>query len=128
MTATPRKAPSLVATHDGSMSDKDQRKCLRVPFVGAVRYSAAGVDFESHAANLSRQGIFIEAPSPPPPGTPLSIVFEVDGHEIMAEGVVANVHPPAGFGVELKLPEDAHEVVVKYVARKIVATFLTDSE
>ena len=110
------------------MSGKDQRKSQRVPFVGAVRYSAAGVDFESHAANLCRQGIFIEAPSPPPPGTPLSIVFEVSGRQIVAEGVVANIQPSAGFGVELKLPEDALEVVTKYVARKIVATFLKDSE
>jgi hypothetical protein len=55
----------------------------------------------SRVGTLSMGGIFICAPSPPPVGTKLKLAFEVPGGEVQTEGIVRNIDPGKGMGIEL---------------------------
>lgn len=110
------------------MSSKKQRWAERVPFAAEVRFSADGEDLQGRISNLSRNGIFVEHSSAPPVGSRVRVTFEVDGHEIRAEGAVADHRTERGFGVRLELSEDSRAVVAKFVARLVVAQILTSSE
>jgi hypothetical protein len=54
----------------------------------------------SRVGTLSMGGIFICVPSPPPAGTKLKLAFEVPGGEVQTEGIVRNIEPGKGMGIE----------------------------
>jgi len=54
----------------------------------------------SRVGTLSMGGIFICAPVPPPVGTKLKVAFEVPGGEIQTEGIVRNIEPGKGMGIQ----------------------------
>ncbi len=54
----------------------------------------------SIAPTVGRGGLFIATLDPAPNGTPLRMLFEVPGGEILATGVVRDCRPGRGMGVE----------------------------
>jgi PilZ domain len=54
----------------------------------------------SRVGTLSMGGIFICVPTPPPVGTKLKLAFEVPGGEVQTEGIVRNIEPGKGMGIE----------------------------
>jgi hypothetical protein len=54
----------------------------------------------SRVGTLSMGGIFICVPAPPPVGTKLKLAFEVPGGEVQTEGVVRNIEPGKGMGIQ----------------------------
>lgn len=54
----------------------------------------------SIAPTVGRGGLFIATLDPAPKGTPLRMLFEVPGGEILATGVVRDCRPGRGMGVE----------------------------
>jgi hypothetical protein len=54
----------------------------------------------SIAPTVGRGGLFIATLHPAPNGTPLRLLFEVPGGEILATGVVRDCRPGRGMGVE----------------------------
>ena len=54
----------------------------------------------SRVGTLSMGGIFICVPVPPPVGTKLKLAFEVPGGEVQTEGIVRNIEPGKGMGIE----------------------------
>jgi hypothetical protein len=70
-------------------------KGMWVAWYGAAQHQI------SRVGTLSMGGIFICAPSPPPVGTKLKLAFEVPGGEVQTEGIVRNIDPGKGMGIEL---------------------------
>ena len=54
----------------------------------------------SRVGTLGMGGIFICVAAPPPVGTSLKLAFEVPGGEVQAEGIVRNIVPGEGMGVQ----------------------------
>ncbi len=89
------------------------RRARRIAFLRPVHLRTldqSGLPKRMFAANLSRGGMFIRAPNPPPPGTRVEIFLEARGRVLkFAQATVAFVLPREqavargrlpGFGVE----------------------------
>jgi hypothetical protein len=65
-----------------------------------VAWYGGDVHQVSRVGTLGMGGIFICEASPPPIGTKLKVAFEVPGGEVMAEGIVRNIEPGKGMGLQ----------------------------
>jgi hypothetical protein len=65
-----------------------------------VAWYGGGEQQVSRVKTLGMGGLFVSGSDAPPVGTSLRLVFEVPGGSVQAEGVVQNVAPSAGMGVE----------------------------
>jgi hypothetical protein len=69
-------------------------KGMWVAWYGAAQHQI------SRVGTLSMGGIFICVPGPPPVGTKLKLAFEVPGGEVQTEGIVRNIEPGKGMGIQ----------------------------
>ncbi|HYA96706.1 MAG TPA: PilZ domain-containing protein [Methylomirabilota bacterium] len=53
-----------------------------------------------HVKALGLGGLFISTRNPPPVGTILKLVFDVPHGEVRARGIVRNIEPGLGMGIE----------------------------
>ena len=87
-----------------------------MPFVADVKVRFEGVEIKGRAADISIEGIFIEAATLPDAGTEIEVVFELQGNSIWAGGVVSWLDSPMGFGVRLdRLREEDRGLILLYV-------------
>ncbi len=103
--------------------NQEDRQHTRLPIALEVHYRTAGAFLVAYSVNLSKGGIFVEAETPMPLGTALTLKFNVPGvGPLEVNGLVAWTRPasegkPAGMGVEFEHLEASHgEVIDKVVA------------
>ena len=65
-----------------------------------VAWYGGGDQQISRAQTLGMGGAFLTAVNPPAVGTTLRLVFEVPGGSVRADGIVRNVAPGKGMGIE----------------------------
>lgn len=83
---------------DATPTRRFQRISLPVGMLTA--WYGGGEHETTRVQTLGMGGVFIAAPHPPPVGTTLRMVFEVPGGSVRADGIVRNVTPGKGMGVE----------------------------
>lgn len=73
-----------------------------------VAWYGGGDQQISRVQTLSMGGAFLTTNNPPAVGTSLRLVFEVPGGSVRADGIIRNVSPGKGMGIEfLKMgPQD----------------------
>lgn len=93
---------STAETRDSVEDPAAQRRFKRVdlPRGLIVAWSWAQGSQMSIAPTVGRGGLFIATLDPAPAGTPLRMLFDVPGGEILATGVVRDCRPGRGMGVE----------------------------
>ena len=65
-----------------------------------VAWYGGGDQQLSRAQILSMGGAFLAALNPPAVGSALRLVFEVPGGSVRADGIVRNISPGKGMGIE----------------------------
>jgi uncharacterized protein (TIGR02266 family) len=79
----------------------DKRRASRSGLLVEVRYEGAGVRAQTRISDISQTGVFVETISPQPVGSKVSLFFSLPGgHSVQAEGVVRQVQPGIGMGIE----------------------------
>lgn len=73
---------------------------ISVPEGMFVAWYGGGESEVCRVHTLSMGGLFISASNAPPVGTNLRLVFEVPGGNVQADGVVQDIAPCRGMGVE----------------------------
>ncbi|HET7106815.1 MAG TPA: PilZ domain-containing protein [Candidatus Acidoferrum sp.] len=85
----------------------------------AAWYGAADHQI-SRVGTLSMGGIFICAPAPPPVGTKLKLAFEVPGGEIQTEGIVRNIEPGKGMGIQFTRLSPKDRVLLQRLMNRLL--------
>jgi hypothetical protein len=74
----------------------------------------------SRVQTLGLGGLFICVPSAPPVGTNLRLVFEIPGGSFQAEGIVRNVKPGEGMGVEFVKVNARDRISLKFLMKRLL--------
>jgi hypothetical protein len=69
---------------------------------------------------LSMGGIFICLPNPPPVGTSLKLAFEVPGGEVQAEGIIRNIVPGEGMGLQFTKLGPKDRVLLQRLLKRLL--------
>jgi uncharacterized protein (TIGR02266 family) len=104
----------------------ERRRSPRSPLLVRVSYSTVDALFSEFTRNINEGGLFIETESPPPPGTRVSLQFQLPGGSdpIHARGRVTWVTPasastPAGMGVEFEHLGPEARVRIDEIVRRL---------
>jgi uncharacterized protein (TIGR02266 family) len=110
---------------------EERRESVRVPVRLRMHFETAGQLRRCLLTNLSRGGVFVCTPSPPPIGTQLVLRIEVDEGgleiEVAGEVVSSNVgpdltHRQRGMGVRFVDPSPAAQAVLDRLYESALAT------
>jgi hypothetical protein len=74
----------------------------------------------SRVATLGMGGLFLAAPLVRPVGTNMKLSFEVPGGVVQAEGVVRDVSPGEGMGVEFTKMGPLERVLLGQLLRRLL--------
>ena len=85
-----------------------------------VAWYGGGDSQVSRVQTLGMGGVFIAVPNMPPVGTSVRLVFEVPGGSVQAEGVVRNVSPDKGMGVEFTRVGTRDRMLLKILLRRLM--------
>ena len=90
--------------------NEEKRRASRSGLLVEVRYEGAGVTAQTRISDISETGVFVETMLPPPVGSVVGLFFTLPGgHVIQTDGVVKQLQPGIGMGVEFSNlnPRDA---------------------
>lgn len=73
---------------------------IALPKGMSVAWYGGGDSQVSRVKTLGMGGVFLAAPAVRPVGTSLTLLFEVPGGFVQAQGIVRNISPGEGMGVE----------------------------
>jgi PilZ domain len=73
----------------------------------------------SRVGTLGMGGIFICVATPPAVGTTLKLAFEVPGGEVKAEGIVRNIVPGSGMGIEFATLGPKDRVLLQRLLKRL---------
>jgi hypothetical protein len=65
-------------------------------------------------------GIFICLPNPPPAGTSLKLAFEVPGGEVQAEGIIRDIVPGEGMGLQFTKLGPKDRVLLQRLLKRLL--------
>lgn len=74
----------------------------------------------SRVHTLSMGGLFICACKAPPVGTNLRLVFEVPGGSVQADGIVRNIAPGEGMGVEFTWMGHKDRILLERLVKRLL--------
>ena len=74
----------------------------------------------SRVGTLGMGGIFVFAENPPAVGTKLKLAFEVPGGEVMAEGIVRNIEPGKGMGLQFAKLGPKDRVLLQRLLKRLL--------
>jgi len=74
----------------------------------------------SRVGTLGMGGIFICVANPPPVGTTLKMAFEVPSGEVQAEGVVRNIEPGKGMGLQFTRLGPKDRVLLQRLLKRLL--------
>lgn len=74
----------------------------------------------SRVGTLSMGGVFICVATPPPVGTSLKLAFEVPGGEVQAEGIVRNMVPGKGMGLQFTKLGPKDRVLLQRLLKRLL--------
>ena len=73
----------------------------------------------SRAQTLGMGGFFISASNVPPIGTHVRLAFEVPGGTVQADGIVRNMVPGGGMGVEFTKMGPSDRILLERLLRRL---------
>ena len=106
-----------VETCEVTETGVERRRSLRAQLIVRVDYSTVDEMFSEFTSDINEGGVFIETDNPQPPGTEVSLHFNLPGSEriVKTTGFVVRTSDGDGFegcgmGIEFDdLPEDARD-------------------
>ena len=113
-------ANSLSATAEKPSSEARRFPRIALPKGMWVAWYGAAEHQVSRVGTLSMGGIFICAPVPPPVGTKLKLAFEVPGGEIQTEGIVRNIEPGKGMGIQFSRLSPRDRVLLQRLMTRLL--------
>ena len=107
------------------MTDKAYAQERRYPRVSlpngmSVAWLGSDLQFFSRVRTIGMGGLFIATPNPAPVGTKLSFTFEVPGGNALPGGIVRNVAPGQGMGVEFTRMEPAERSLLENLMDRLL--------
>ena len=93
-------------------SSRANRRYPRIPTPKGVwvSWQNGGKQCVSRVRDLNIGGLFIEATTPPPVGTSITLLFSVPEGEIRSSAIVKNIAPREGMGVQFVAMSQEHAV------------------
>ena len=103
-----------------SSSDARRHPRIALPKGMWVAWYSGAEHQVSRVGILGMGGIFICAEAPPPEGTKLKVAFEVPGGEVVAEGIVRNIEPGKGMGLEFSKLAPKDRVLLQRLLKRLL--------
>ncbi len=107
-----------MATETPCRTRRHQR--ISLPNGMFVAWYGGGDQQVSRVKTLGMGGVFLSVSRVRPVGTSLRLVFEVPGGIVQAEGVVRNVSPDEGMGVEFTKMNPQDRVLLERLLRRLL--------
>jgi PilZ domain len=107
-----------MATETASGKRRHQR--ISLPKGMSVAWYGAGQQRDSRVKTLGMGGVFLAGPYVAPVGTILRLVFEVPGGIVQAEGVVRNLVPGEGMGVEFTKLNTHNRILLERLLKRLL--------
>ena len=106
-------------------TEESSRKTRRYPRVSLpngmpVSWHGADLQLFSRVKTLGMGGLFISTATPPALGTKLRLAFDVPGGSVRANGIVRNINPREGFGVEFTLMSLGDKLLLQSLLKKLL--------
>jgi hypothetical protein len=93
---------------------------ISLPIGMFVAWYGGGEQQISRVKMLGMGGLFLSGSNAPPVGTSLRLAFEVPGGSVQAEGVVRNIVPDDGMGVEFTRVRARDRVLLERLLRRLL--------
>lgn len=74
----------------------------------------------SRVRTLGMGGLFISATDPPPVGTKIRLAFEVPGGRVQADGIIRDIIPGEGLGVEFTRMDLGAKVLLQKLMNRLL--------
>jgi hypothetical protein len=113
-------ASTLSETADKPSTGERRHPRMALPKGMWVAWYCAAQHQISRVGTLSMGGIFICVQSPPPVGTKLKLAFEVPGGEVQTEGIVRNIDPDKGMGIEFTRLNPKDRVLLQRLMNRLL--------
>jgi hypothetical protein len=85
-----------------------------------VAWYGGGEQQVSRVKTLGMGGLFLSVRDAPPVGANLRLAFEVPGGGVQAEGVVRNIAPGDGIGVEFTRIAPRHRILLERLLKRLL--------
>jgi hypothetical protein len=85
-----------------------------------VAWYGGGEQQVSRVKTLGMGGLFLSVSNAPPVGASLRLAFEVPGGSVQAEGVVRNIAPGEGMGVEFTWIAPRDRILLDRLLRRLL--------
>jgi PilZ domain-containing protein len=85
-----------------------------------VAWYGGGEQQVSRVKTLGMGGLFLSVSNAPPVGANVRLVFEVPGGSVQAEGVVMNIAPDEGMGVEFTRMVARDRILLERLLRRLL--------
>jgi hypothetical protein len=99
---------------------KRQYPRISLPKGMFVVWHGGDLQLFSRVRTISMGGLFISVPNPPPVGTKLRLAFEVPDGNVRAEGIVRNVVPGQGMGVEFTRMDLKDKILLQKLLKRLL--------
>jgi hypothetical protein len=93
---------------------------ISLPIGMFVAWYGGGEQQVSRVKTLSMGGLFLSVCNAPPVGANLRLAFEVPGGSVQAEGVVRNIVPGEGIGVEFTRMAPRDRILLERLLRRLL--------
>lgn len=93
---------------------------ISLPKGMCVVWYGGGEQQTSRVKTLGKGGLFISASSAPPLGTNVILVFDVPGGSVQADGIVRNIAPGEGMGVEFTRMGPRDRILLERLLRRLL--------
>jgi hypothetical protein len=106
--------------NEGFSSGKRHHPRIALPKGMWVAWYGGAEHQISRVGTLGMGGIFICVAASPPVGTTLKLAFEVPGGEILAEGIVRNIVPGEGMGLQFTKLGPKDRVLLQRLLKRLL--------
>lgn len=105
---------------------RDRRRSERVDVLVRVDYKTVDELFSEFARNINEGGLFVETDTPPPPGSPVALQFQIPGSQdpIQVLGRVVRIsqgdaHEGPGMGIEFEDLDEQSRDLINHLVRNL---------
>jgi hypothetical protein len=104
-----------------SVCETRRHQRISLPKGMFVAWHGGGDQQVSRVKTLGMGGVFLSVSRVRPVGTSLRLVFEIPGGIVQAEGVVRNVSPGEGMGVEFTKMNPQDRLLLERLLRRLLS-------
>ena len=112
--------PSHCGMTQGTFSGTRRYERISLPNGMFVAWYGGGEQQVSRAKTLGKGGLFLSVCNAPPVGTKLKLAFEVPGGSVQADGIIRDIVPSEGIGIEFTRMGPRERILLDGLLRRLL--------